>query len=61
MSNYLIWVGFFLLTGTTSAVIAKKKGRNALNWFLIGMVFNLFSIAIISTLQKKRKKGEANV
>lgn len=40
-----------VLSGLLSATIAKFKGQSVKKWFFYGIVFNLFAIAVISSIK----------
>lgn len=49
-----------VITAFLSAYLAKKRGRNPIIWFLIGLTFGLlglFSIFFFPSLKKGEKKG----
>lgn len=61
MGRYFGLVVVALLTGIVSAIIAKKKGRDAVAWFLAGIFFNLFALAAVAFLKNlKEKRGLKN-
>lgn len=58
MERYLGLAALALVTGAVSALIAKKKGRDAVTWFLAGIFFNLFALASVAFLKNlKEKRG----
>ena len=45
----VIWIIFAI----ACAIIAEKKGYNQIIWFLLGMVFGIFSLGVIIFLPDK--------
>ncbi|MCK4554058.1 hypothetical protein KAU19_03785 [Candidatus Parcubacteria bacterium] len=56
MLGYLIWLIMAITTGTTCYFVAKKKGKDAFIWFVAGLVFNLFAVAVIALAKTKQQK-----
>lgn len=40
-----------LLVAGATAVIAKSKGRSPMKWFLLGVIFNVFTLTVISAIK----------
>lgn len=58
MGRYVVFAVLALVTGAISALIAKKKGRDAAAWFLAAIFFNLFALASVVFLKAlKEKRG----
>jgi hypothetical protein len=41
---------FWLFMAVCTALIASRKGRNAVGWFLLGAVFGIFALIIVAIL-----------
>ena len=54
MSGYLAWIILAIITGIICYFIAKKKGKDAFVWFMTGLIFNLFAVAIIALAKNKK-------
>ncbi len=56
---FLIYLTAGLVIGAFSSFIANEKNRNWLNWFLLGIVFNLIAmLALIAVPALPRNKVE---
>jgi protein-S-isoprenylcysteine O-methyltransferase Ste14 len=53
-SVYLVIIVGLLFFAIITAVVAAKKGRNALGWFFIGLFTGLFGLAIALAILPKR-------
>ena len=56
MSGYLIWIILAVATGIICYFIAKKKNKDALTWFMIGLILNIFAVVIIILIKTKQQK-----
>jgi hypothetical protein len=56
MNSYVIYVIVALASGIASAVIARKKGRDATAWFIGGVLFSIFTLLVVIKLRNLRKK-----
>ena len=56
MSGYLVWIVMAIITGITCYFVAKKKSKDTFTWFVVGLVFNLFAVAIIALAKTKQQK-----
>ena len=54
MEKYVGWLILALISGVISSVIAKRKGRDAAIWFMLGIIFNVLSVLILVNLKKYR-------
>ncbi|MGF6230215.1 hypothetical protein QFZ27_004170 [Inquilinus ginsengisoli] len=44
---------FFVLSfAVTTAIVAHVRGRNAVGWFILGLLFNVFSLIILFALNR---------
>lgn len=59
--RFEVWLVFALLSGIVSYIIAKRKGRDAVLYFLLGIVFNIFFLGAVLFFQNlmNKKKGTA--
>ena len=44
----LVW----LFMGIVCSIIAQNKNRNAVAWFILGVLFSLFAVIIVALLPK---------
>ena len=42
----VIWLVFFLVCAAFAAALARARGRSALGWFLLGVIFGPFSLLV---------------
>lgn len=56
MSGYLVWIVMAIITGITCYFVAKKKSKDTFTWFVVGLVFNLFAVAVIALAKTKQQK-----
>ncbi len=57
--RFEVWLVFALLSGIVSYFIAKRRGRDAVLYFLLGIVFNIFFLGAVLFFQNlmNKKKG----
>ncbi len=55
---YLGWIIISLVTGFASYLVAKKKGRNAAKWFVLGVIFNVITLITLSLTKNLKTKKE---
>ncbi|PCJ54758.1 MAG: hypothetical protein COA70_03435 [Planctomycetota bacterium] len=54
----LLQLGVLVLLGAICAAIAKNRGRNALGWFVIGMIGGCIGLILVLVLPDLKKEGE---
>lgn len=47
MSLLILW----LASAIVSAIIASNKRRSAIGWFVLGLIFGIFAVAVIAVLR----------
>ncbi len=58
---FLIYITVGLVIGAFSSFIANEKNRNGINWFLLGIVFNIVAmLALIAVPALPERKTENN-
>jgi Na+/melibiose symporter-like transporter len=45
-----ILAAVWLLVAVCTMVIASRKGRNALGWFVLGAIFGVFALILVAVL-----------
>jgi hypothetical protein len=48
-----------IIFGGACAIVASNKNRDALGWFVLGLVFNLIALIVIAALTPLHKADEA--
>jgi hypothetical protein len=55
MIIYTITILTCIIIGGASVVIAKRKGKEPMKWFLIGSLLNMLVLVTIIFVDKKKK------
>ncbi len=55
--NIVIWVIFAI----ASAMISEKKGYNQVLWFILGIVFGIFALAVVIFLPTKNESKNKEI
>lgn len=58
--SFIIWGFFWILWSITGYRIAKRKGRNAVVWALMGFLFGILALILLALLPSKavKRSGE---
>jgi hypothetical protein len=57
MSGFISYLFLALVVGAVSAYIAKRKGRDAMLWFLGGFFFNALAIGAVIALKDRHNRS----
>ena len=56
---WLVLVVTSAICGTVGYLFAAKTGRNPVLWVMLGVVFNVFGLALLSLVNSRRKRPVA--
>lgn len=55
MNIYALALVLSVICGLVAAVIASRKGRDPVKWFFVGAALNLFGLAAVLFIQRRRE------
>jgi hypothetical protein len=56
---WLVLVVTSAICGTVGYLFATKTGKNRVLWVMLGVVFNVFGLALLSMVNSRRKRPAA--